>query len=336
MIAPAYSLTATERVLPSVTFDFSLESLDPRITFSRASVANYTNSAGAITSAAIDVPRFDYDPVTLLPKGLLLEEGRTNLLLNSAALSTQNVTVTATAYTLSFYGTGQVVLSGTASATVTGTGAYPTRTFLTFTPTAGTLTLTVTGTVEYAQLEAGSYATSWITTTSGSAARSADVASITGTNFSSWFNASQGAFVVDFTYNRKLGQIRLVSLNDGTTSNYLEIVGASGAATSTGQGVYWNGAVSGGTTVNSNNAGMLSAAVNQRRIFAGAYKLDDFANSTNSGAIGSDTSSPVPVVNQLVFQGVFGSSQIISGCIKKLMYFPQRLTNAELQAFSKT
>ena len=43
---------------------------------------------------------------------LLVEEGRTNLLLNSATLGTQGVTVTAVAHTLSFYGTGTITLNG--------------------------------------------------------------------------------------------------------------------------------------------------------------------------------------------------------------------------------
>ncbi|MFV3388434.1 hypothetical protein ACNFCJ_24020, partial [Pseudomonas sp. NY15364] len=77
-------------------------------------------------------------------RGLLIEESRTNLLLNSATLATQSVTVTAVAHTLSFYGTGSVTLSGAATGTLTGTGAGN-RVSLTFTPTAGTLTLTVSG-----------------------------------------------------------------------------------------------------------------------------------------------------------------------------------------------
>lgn len=41
------------------------------------------NPAAALTSVAYYAPRFTYDPVTLAPQGLWLEESRTNLLLNS-------------------------------------------------------------------------------------------------------------------------------------------------------------------------------------------------------------------------------------------------------------
>lgn len=79
---------------------------------------------------------------------------RYNQLLNSATLSTQSVTTVAAQYTLSFTGTGSVALSGTATGTLTGTGANN-RVSLSFTPTTGTLKLTVTGSVTLAMLAIG-------------------------------------------------------------------------------------------------------------------------------------------------------------------------------------
>jgi hypothetical protein len=90
--------------LPSLLFDFTSGQLDSRITFTRSSSGTYVGSDGLIKTAATNVPRFDYDPVTLAPKGLLIEEARTNLCLQSAALKTSspwiaeastNVTITA-------------------------------------------------------------------------------------------------------------------------------------------------------------------------------------------------------------------------------------------------
>jgi hypothetical protein len=75
-IAAQYTIWETNVGLVSRTFS-------QIITFTRASTATYFDSAGVLQSAAIDAPRFDYDPSTLAAQGLLIEEQRTNLLLQS-------------------------------------------------------------------------------------------------------------------------------------------------------------------------------------------------------------------------------------------------------------
>ena len=72
---------------PSLSLDFAKSRrLDPRISFARTqtgNIASYTDSNGLIRYAGPDAPRFDHDPVTGESLGLLVEEGRTNLLLRS-------------------------------------------------------------------------------------------------------------------------------------------------------------------------------------------------------------------------------------------------------------
>ncbi len=53
------------------------------ITFTRASSATRVNASGAIETVGSGVPRFDYDPVSLEPRGLLIEEQRNNYLIQS-------------------------------------------------------------------------------------------------------------------------------------------------------------------------------------------------------------------------------------------------------------
>jgi hypothetical protein len=151
-------------------------------TFTRSSTGTYFDANGVLQSAPAGVARFDHNPETGESLGLLMEEARTNLLLNSATLSTQSATVTATSTTLSFYGTGTVTLTGVSTAgPLVGTGASN-RVSLTFTPTAGSLTLTVSGSVTNAQLEAGSYPTSYIPTAGSTVTRAADVCTLTNSN----------------------------------------------------------------------------------------------------------------------------------------------------------
>lgn len=66
---------------PSLLLDFvnSLQ-VDPRVTFTRASTATRWNAAGVQETLPAGVPRIDRDPATGKCLGLLVEEGRTNLL----------------------------------------------------------------------------------------------------------------------------------------------------------------------------------------------------------------------------------------------------------------
>lgn len=73
---------------PALGLDFTTGTIDPRITFSRLSVARFYNNAGILTQASLNAPRFDYNPSTLVLNGFLMEEARTNLLLQSNAFGT--------------------------------------------------------------------------------------------------------------------------------------------------------------------------------------------------------------------------------------------------------
>ena len=58
------------------------------ITFTRASTGTYFNSSGTLVTAAINGFRLDYNPSTLAAQGLLIEEQRTNQILQSQDFST--------------------------------------------------------------------------------------------------------------------------------------------------------------------------------------------------------------------------------------------------------
>lgn len=75
-------------VLPTLNLDFannryavngSAKTFGDIFTFTRGSTGTYFDASGNMQTAAINTPRFDYDPVTLAAKGLLIEDQRTNL-----------------------------------------------------------------------------------------------------------------------------------------------------------------------------------------------------------------------------------------------------------------
>jgi hypothetical protein len=339
MITPSFGLTATERVLPKLALDFTTASLDPRVTFARSgNTATRINASGVIETVNADIPRFDYNPTTLACRGLLIETSRTNILLNSlvdgTSLATQSVTVLATAYTLSFYGTGEVVLSGTASATVTGTGVYPARTTYTFTPTAGSLTLTVTGTVQFAQLEAGIFATSFIPTAGSAVTRNPDIATMTGTNFSDWFNASEGAFAVWFDNIgvEASGFPGLIELSNSANvfNNFMVLFFAS----STGAIIASRfGGTSGGAGQWDYQIQNITKDTPVK--VTGAYKLDSIAAALDGANLATDNTATMPVgLNQMKI-GSDRVNRYMNGHLAKILFYPQRLINNEVVAFSK-
>ena len=183
------------------------------LTFTRASTATRVNSAGLIESVATGVPRIDY---TSGCGKLLLEPQRTNLVFPSATASTQTVITTAQSYTLSFYGTGTVVRSGTSTGTLVGTGAND-RVFVTFTATAGSLTLTITGSVTDWQLEAGAYSTSVIITTTTAVTRVADAFTRDNIYTNGLITASGGTWFADLRGNLSYTATGFLRLGVGDT-----------------------------------------------------------------------------------------------------------------------
>jgi len=91
--------------------------------FTRAGAnATYFDSAGVSTTAPANLPRSSFNPLNLTqPPTFLQETAGTTLIVSPATMATQNVTVAASQYTLSFYGTGTITLSGVATGVLNGT-----------------------------------------------------------------------------------------------------------------------------------------------------------------------------------------------------------------------
>jgi hypothetical protein len=332
MITPSFNLTATERVLPRMALDFTTGVLDSRVAITRAAnTATRINSSGVIEIVNANLPRFDYDPSTLAARGLLIEETRSNVLLNSLIngtnLSTQSVTLSATAYTLSFYGTGSITISGGHVAVVSGTGAYPTRKTYTFTPLAGSSIFTVVGTVQYAQLEAGSFPSSFIPTAGAATSRNTDVALMTGTNFSDWYNQPEGTFYTEFLIPSGVPATGMV-MQAGINSDTADRIRLNGAT--------YNLGIANASSVLQVILGTTTYVGSITKFTAG-YKLNNFGLSANGGAALTSASGTVPFPNSLNIGSRNSATPafFLNGYVRKIMYWPQRLTNVELQAFSK-
>lgn len=283
--------------------------------FSRTGAGTALDSAGSIIQFDTGVPRIIAD------MGMLYEEARTNLLLNSATLSTQDVTTAAVAHTLSFYGTGTVTLTGTSTAgPLVGTGANN-RVTLTFTPTAGTLTLTVTGSVTSANLEAGSFATSHIPTTGATATRGNDTANITGLGLPA-----------PYTIVVEMIPLQVAGMDVVNTQTSL----ASGAGIYTGApGVCIAFVREASVTTSAATTGN-NTTVNVANKIAARYAVNDTNIALNGQVTTADGSNTPPTITRFnLSRPAYGfNGTYLSALVKRVRILPYAASDAELQALT--
>jgi hypothetical protein len=371
------------------------------ITFTRASTGTFFDSAGVLTSAAIDAPRFDYNPSTLVAQGLLIEEARTNLCLQSedfattwavagtATITTNQLTspagtLTADLLTTPTGGPNRVQQFGTAVVSTTyavsvfvkagdingltfrlffsgGTSVDTYADFIFSSATfsgvigagifsaqncgngwfritcviasgnnttwdmriGGLIGTAQTGTTAYVwggQFEAGAFPTSYIPTTTTALTRSADVASVN--TLSPWYNATEGTLYTESVVARvpSIAGTGIAQFDDGTSSNrirsFYRAIGTTGSQIT----------LAGSAVVDLTPTGALTANQNLKLGFA--YKTNDFAASGNGAAAVTSGSGALPTVNRMLLGN---SDQYINGYLRRITYYPRRLTADELR-----
>lgn len=77
----------------------TLTSIPANVSFTRASAGSYVNSSGTITIAPTNTARFDYNPSSLVNRGILNEETRTNILNFSEIFNSTNFRIGTTSAT---------------------------------------------------------------------------------------------------------------------------------------------------------------------------------------------------------------------------------------------
>lgn len=301
--------------------DFRLQSLGG-LTHTRSSVAGYYNSAGVWSTAASGVPRYEYDPVTLAARGILVEEGRTNSLLNSTTPANQTLTLATGSYSLSVAGTGSCVCAaGTAVGTGFGTATAGAPIVFALT-TAGTVTFTVSGTLSRFQCERGNWPTAFIDTAGSTVTRTADVLTM---NFSSYLNPAEGTFVMQAAVGHNLPTV--IGLDDGSGSDATRM---HVMIASTARSYFIN--VGGVTVVNDSDSGTLpigslvKVAVSYGPA-GGKLALNGALAINNTTACGGLSLSTLRV--GLRYQPTAGRN--LNGAITSLAYYNKALSTAQLQ-----
>lgn len=180
-----------------------------------------------------------------------------------------------------------------------------------------------------AQLEAGSFPTSYIPTAGSTATRSADVASIPTSAFG--YNQKAGTVVCEFEYQYAIGGGFVRPWELGSTSTAINRINVF---TSSSSGNLSATAISNNVSVAS--FGLLAAPpspVGGRVAFA--FAENNFAVCINGGTVLNDndgTMTPsVPRDTLKIGGAVAVTNANINGHIKSIQYYPRRLSNAQLQ-----
>ena len=373
------------------------------VTFTRASTATYFNSAGTLTSAAVDEARFDYNPSTLAAQGLLIEEARTNLCLQSADFTTTwsqtNVTITANTTASPDGGTnGDTLLINANGATTAQTSQsftagstltvsvfakknasnfvrfevgglvncwFDLNTGVTGTNSAGsgnvlfsaksiqaisngwyrcvltvtTTTITTLGVNIFAtntdnssssinssiflwgaQFEAGAFPTSYIPTTTATVTRSEDRASVN--TLSPWYNATEGTLYAEgVPISPSSSFTRVAAIEDSAFNSVISIQRNGTDARGFGDGA----------------STIVASAMPQNTVFKAALaaKINDFALSANGSAVNPDTTTnALPTANRLGLGATTAFTSYTNLWLRRVTYYPRRLSNADLQTIT--
>ena len=177
-----------------------------------------------------------------------------------------------------------------------------------------------------AQLEQGAFPTSYIATTSASATRTADVAVMTGTNFSSWFNYGQMTIYWEATGYYTDGGFEVFDLDSGSNTGRIRTRFSSASQVDQLD-------ASGGLPVSLDGGTVTANAFSK---IATGLTQNSQALSFNNGAVVTSsapfTSLPIPTAARIGTNWV--PSEFLNGTIKKIAYYPIKVTNAQLQALT--
>ena len=238
------------------------------------------------------------------------------------------------------------IIGGSGTITPYGNGWYRVSSTATFTSATATVYIVlynINGISNYtgdgtsgiyvwgAQLEAGAFPTSYIPTVASTVTRSVDIVEMTGTNFSSWYNQTEGTFfyngTLPFITNDTVNRVPFGVSNGFNFSNSIYV-----AKTSTSLAL--------GFSVINNNASQQSGAVGGNMTstnfkIASAVAPRNIYTSLYGGIVKpSRPSAIIPPATRLTLGKEpwnTGVSNPIIGCINKFAYYPKALSPAELQ-----
>jgi len=178
-----------------------------------------------------------------------------------------------------------------------------------------------------AQLEAGSFATSYIPTSGSSVTRSSEFAIMSDTAFTPWYNQSEGTVYAEF--NPKL----FVGSDDG--SRLFRIYNTSNSGNNridyvvTSTGIYQPYLMFSGVQYSSGNAS-ITFQKNINYKISLSIKQNDFVGYINGSQSLVDNTVTLSTLNALSL-GCSDQGSQLQGHLKRFIYYPRRLNNTQMQ-----
>ena len=182
------------------------------------------------------------------------------------------------------------------------------------------------------QCEIGSFPTSLIPTAGSTVTRAQDIATITGNNFTSWWNQSEGTQYADYTsLDPSTSTQQALFLAIGPNANYARGFKVFQPNPTVSPESYYQ-------VLDSVQLFNKSLPLGKRN--AGAYKQDDYAFANENGFVDGITVAgtlSTPMTKCRINSSQTGNGSplfIFSGHIARLAYYSERLTDIQLEAIT--
>ncbi len=176
-------------------------------------------------------------------------------------------------------------------------------------------------------IEVGASAGSYIATTAAAVARAADLALMTGADFSAWYRQDEGCFIATWRNGGEVSANTVYQADDGTSNNLLRLR-YNIPSTSTDCII-----VSAGV-VQASNTQPLQSLYNRYKN-AHAFKVGSAGRASSAGSISNEAPPVIPVVNRLRLGSNQSNAEHLNGYIEELIFVPKRIINPALAAASK-
>ena len=185
-----------------------------------------------------------------------------------------------------------------------------------------------------AQIEAGSYATSYIPTSSAAVTRGADILDVDGEDFTDFYNQTESTIISSHTLLTGVPNaenVYVYQIQDASTNNAIRVIDKNTSYSNVATGLVISG---GSSQFHFNNT--TDSFTKDKVLVALSVKQDDFAGCHNGGTIETDNSGTLPTNFNALGIGRYppSSGYELNGHIQRFIYYPKQLSDSQLKTLT--